>query len=102
GKNSECKMGSFVVFVGADEETEKKLKDLADKEGLKHTILATMEAPSGPEKYKVEKDADVTVVLYTKQKGKANFVYKKGELKEKSIDKIVADVKKTLPEKDDK
>src|SRR5262249_55255830 len=100
GKHKEAKMGSFVVFVGADEEVEKKLKDLAEKEDLKHMVLATMEAESGHEKYKVAKDADVTVVLYNKQEVKANYAFKKGELKKEAIDKIVADVKKILPEKE--
>lgn len=100
GKHKDAKMGSFVVFVGADEEVEKKLKDLAEKESLKNIVLSTMEAESGPAPYEVAKDADVTVVLYTKQEVKANYVFKKGELKEKAIDKIVADVKKILPEKD--
>ena len=31
-KNMEHKMGSFIVFLNDDEELDKKLKDLADKE----------------------------------------------------------------------
>jgi len=102
GKHKDAKMGSFVVFVGADEEVEKKVKELADKEELKHLVLSTMEAESGPTKpdYKVAKDADITVVLYTKQEVKSNYAFKKGELKKEAIDKIVADVKKILPEKE--
>jgi hypothetical protein len=97
-KNSSCSMGSFVVFVGADDSLEKQLKELADKEKLKHIIVTAMDAPSGPPKYKVAKDADVTVVLYHKGTVKANYAFKKGELKDKDIDKIVGDVKKILPE----
>jgi hypothetical protein len=92
-------MGSFIVFVGADDGMEKKLKDLADKEKLEHIVVAAMDAPAGPPRYKVAKDADVTVVLYQRQTVKANYAFKKGELKDKDIDKIVGDVKKILPEK---
>ena len=98
-ENKDCKMGSFVVFCSDEEGLEDKLKDLAKKEELKKIVL-TIDNPAGPKAYKVDKEADVTVVLYQKQEVKANYVFKKGELKEKAIDKIVAEVKKILPEKD--
>jgi hypothetical protein len=97
-KNRDCRMGSFVVFCSDDEGLEKKLKELADKQKLKHTIL-TIDNPAGPRGYKVSRDADVTVVLYTRQTVKANYAFKKGELKDADVDKVVADVKKILPEK---
>ena len=100
-KNSDCRMGSFVVFCSDDEGLEKKLKDLADKEKLKHIVL-TIDNPAGPNKYEIAKDAEVTVVLYTQQNVKANYAFKKGELKEADINKIVSDVSKILPEKDKK
>jgi hypothetical protein len=100
-KHSDCRMGSFVVFCSDDEGLEKKLKDLADKEKFKHIVL-TIDNPSGPNKYEIAKDAEVTVVLYTQQKVKANYAFKKGELKEADINKIVSDVSKILPEKDKK
>src|SRR6516162_6726754 len=96
-KNSDCRIGSFVVFCSDDEGLEKKLKTLADKEKLKHIVL-TIDNPAGPKAYKVAKDADVTVVLYTKSKVKVNYAFKKGELKDKEIDKIVSEVSKILPE----
>jgi len=100
-KHSDCRMGSFVVFCSDDEGLEKKLKDLADKEKFKHIVL-TIDNPAGPDKYEIAKDAAVTVVLYTQQKVKANYAFKKGELKDADINKIVSDVSKILPEKDTK
>jgi hypothetical protein len=97
-KNDSCKMGSFVVFCSDDEGMEAKLKDLAKKEKLDHIVL-TIDNPQGPPKYKVAKDADVTVVLYDKRKVKANYAFKKGELHDEDVSKIVADVTKVLPEK---
>jgi hypothetical protein len=97
-KNSSCKMGSFVVFCSDDQGLEEKLKDLAKKENLDHIVL-TIDNPTGPPKYKVAKDADVTVVLYERQQVKANYAFKKGEMKDKDIEKIVADLSKILPEK---
>jgi hypothetical protein len=98
-KNSDCRMGSFIVFCSDSEGLEEKLKDLAKKEKLEHIIL-TIDNPQGPQRYKIAKEADITVVLYKQQKVKSNFAFKKGVLEDKDIDKIVADIKKILPEKD--
>jgi hypothetical protein len=98
GKNSSCSMGSFVVFCSDDEGLEKKLKELAEKEKLSQTIL-TIDNPTGPSKYKIAKEAEVTVVLYNKHKVEVNHTFKKGELNDKAIEKIVADLSKILPEK---
>jgi hypothetical protein len=97
-KHSDCKMGSFVVFLSDKEGLEKELKALADKEELKKIVLS-IDNPAGPENYNVSKDASVTVVLYTKHVVKANYAFKKDELKDKDIEKIAKDVKKILPEK---
>ena len=96
--NKDCRMGSFVVFCSDDEGLEKKLKELADKEKLGKIVL-TIDNPSGPTGYKVAKDADVTVVLYTQRQVKANYAFKKGDLKQKDIDAIITDVSKILPAK---
>jgi hypothetical protein len=96
--NKSCKMGSFVVFLNDDEDLKKKLEDLAEKEKIEKTVL-TIDNVAGPAKYKIAKDADVTVVLYTNRTVKANYAFKKGELKKSDIEKIVRDIKKILPDK---
>jgi hypothetical protein len=97
-KNKSANMNSFVVFTTDDEGLEKKLKEMADKEGLKHTVLAIDNA-AGPKGYKLSKDADVTVVFYVKKQAKANHAFKKGEMKDGDVDKIMADLTKILPQK---
>src|SRR6516162_4178717 len=62
-KYSNCKMGSFVVFLNDDEGLEKQLKDFIKKEGIKKTVLM-IDNPSGPADYNIAKNADVTVLLY--------------------------------------
>lgn len=99
-KNRGCRMGSFVVFCSDEEGLKKKLEDLADKENLKHTVL-TIDNPAGPEGYDIAKDADVTVLLYVGQKVKVNHAYKKGELNEREIDRIMSEIPKILPDKKD-
>ena len=95
-KHSDCKMGSFVVFLSDEEKLADQLKDVAKKESIERTVLS-IDNPAGPKGYNVIQDADVTVVLYTKHTVKANYAFKKGELKDKDIDKIMGDVSKILP-----
>ena len=94
-KNQGKKMGSFAIFCNDAEGLDGKLRDLAKTAGLKKFTLA-IDNPSGPEPYHVAKDADVTVVLYTKSKVVANFTFRKGELKSSDIERIVSDVSKIV------
>jgi hypothetical protein len=95
-RNKDHSMGSFVVYLSDSQKLEGELKELARKEKLQLCVLS-IDNPAGPEGYKVAKDADVTVVLYTKGTVKANHSFKKGELKDKAIDTILANVAKILP-----
>lgn len=94
-QNKSAKMGSFAIFCSDSEGLEKQLKGLAEQEQLKEFVLA-IDNPAGPEPYKIAKDADVTVVLYNKSKVIGNYTFKKGELNDKAIDQIMADVPKIL------
>ncbi len=96
GKNSGCKMGSFVVFCSDDDKLEARLKKCAKDNHLKNVVLS-IDNPSGPKGYKVNKDADVTVVLYVDRTVKVNQAFKKGEMKDKDVDTIVGKVSEILP-----
>ena len=98
-KNSKARMNSFVVMCNDDEKMEDKLRELAKKEGLKKTVMSLVDRKAGPTGYKLHPDADVTVVLYTKRSNKAEYAFKKGELKDKDIEAILKDVPKILPSK---
>jgi hypothetical protein len=89
------KMGSFVVMLSDDEDMEKKLKHFAEKEKLEKTAL-TLDNPSGPPDYGINKKADITVVLYVGKKVKVNRAYKKGEFKASEVDEILKDLPKIL------
>jgi hypothetical protein len=89
------KMGSFVVVLSDEEGMEKKLKSLASKEKLEKTVL-TLDNPAGPPNYKIDKSADVTVILYVNKTVKVNRAYKKGEFKAEEVDKVLKDLPKIL------
>jgi hypothetical protein len=97
-KNSGANMGSFVVFLNDEEGLDKKLQNLAKENQIEKTVLS-IDNPGGPKDYNINQKADVTVVLYTERTAKANWAFKKGDLKEKDIDTILASIPKILPEK---
>lgn len=93
--NAAFDMGSFIVFLSDDETMEPKLKELAKKEGISKTVFC-LDNNTGPPDYKIAKDAEVTVILYTRQEVVANHAFRKGELDNPAIERIVANIKKIL------
>ena len=91
--NKAKKMGSFVVFLSDDKDLEGKLKELAEKEGLKNIVLS-VDNIAGPKGYKVEKDAAITVVFYNKREVKVNHAFAKGAMKTEDVKKIVDELPK--------
>ena len=87
-----------IAGFGKQAIVEDQLKEWAEKEGIKKTILA-LDNPAGPENMKVDKDADVTVVLYLKKTVKYNYAFKKGDVNKKAVDQIVGDMGKLNAEK---
>ncbi len=96
--NAKCDMGSYVVFLSDDDKLSDTLKAQAEKAKLKTVVLA-VDAPAGPNKYNVSKDADLTVVLYVERKVVANYSFAQGKITDKDIEAIVADVSKITPKK---
>src|SRR5262245_31381591 len=97
-KHKDASMGSFVVFLNDKEGLDKELSEAASKHKIENTVLA-IDNPAGPKAYNVAKDADITVVLYVDRMVKANYSFKKGELKDGDIDSILKDIPKILPTK---
>ena len=81
-KHTDCEMGSFVVVLTDDEEKAEHRPEGDGREGEAREVVLSTDSPAGPPKYKLNKDADVTVVLYTQHMVKANHAFGKGELKE--------------------
>jgi hypothetical protein len=97
-KTKAPKLRAVVVVLSDDEALQASLKDYGKKHALKHVDLAIME-PNGPERYKISKEADVTVVMYQKRKVEANHAFKKSELDQKRVTEIVADLPKITSDK---
>jgi hypothetical protein len=96
-KNEKAEMYSFAVFMGDKTKLEPQLKAAAKKAELKTLILAIEDNEDPiPEKYKLNKDADVTVILYVDRIVKANYCFAKGKMTDADIATIIKDVGKIV------
>ena len=94
--SKEKKVKSFVVLLNDEEKLPEQLKSLAEKEGIKTTVFS-VDNPAGPKGYNINKNAEVTVLLYKGQKVEANHAYGKGQLNAQAITAIVNDISKIAP-----
>ncbi len=97
GKNRDSRMSAFVVVLTDDPDAqEASLKKTAEGQGIKHTPLTVYENSVGPAKYRIAKDADVTVMMWVDSDVKVNHALKGSDLNAEAIAKIVGDTKKIL------
>jgi hypothetical protein len=93
-----ARLHGFAVILSDDfakEESRKKLiKDVTEWATEFKRVVVSVDGPSGPEKYNLNKDADLTVLLYCKHKVLANFAFAKDEFKDTDIEMILAAVGK--------
>jgi hypothetical protein len=92
-------LGVYVIFVNNADGLDKRLREMAAKEGLKRVSLC-IGAP--PPDYAVASAADLTAVIYTvgrrwEQHVTANFALRNGELDEAKADGIVKELSNVLP-----
>jgi WD40 repeat protein len=99
--HQEQRLGSYVVLLCENRDRAKKLKALAEKEKIQHTLLSLVVMDDGRWKQydaKFGAKAQTTVILATGQRRvKAWFAYAKGDLKDKDIAQILASLPKVLP-----
>lgn len=94
-KNAGKSMGSYAVFCSDKDGLDKSLTKMAADQKIEKLILS-IDNPTGPKEYKIAKDADVTVLLYVDFTVQANHAFRKGELNDGAITKVVADVAKIV------
>jgi hypothetical protein len=86
---------AWVTFLNEDQPAlDPQVVRWGQKYGVRGVPLAVFEAADGPPSYRLAHDADVTVMLFVKQKVVRNFAFRAGEL----TDARVADVLKALPQ----
>lgn len=96
-KNKDQKMAAFLVVMTEDADAvEPKLKEIAEKNGIKSVPLTIFNGDAGPSGYKIAKDADVTVLMWKGTKVQANHAFGKGKLDEKGVEAVVKDTSSIL------
>lgn len=97
GANDDKKMAAFVVLLTDDPDAaESKLSEVAKKNGIKNVPLTVYDGSAGPDSYKIAKDADVTVMMWSESDVKVNHAYGKGELKAAQVKKVSSETTKIL------
>ncbi len=96
--NSDAKLAAFVNLLGDDQEAlEAQAKKFGAKAKAENVpIVVPVEFENGPDNYGLNPKAEVTVILAVKGAVVANHAFNKGELNDKSIEAILADVPKLL------
>ncbi|MEZ6061827.1 MAG: hypothetical protein R3C19_15885 [Planctomycetaceae bacterium] len=97
GKNEENKMAAFVVLLtDTPEGAEAGLKKTAESNKITHTPLTVFENSVGPADYKIDKNAEITVMMWVDSNVKVNKVLTEKELSEDAIKKVAAETKAIL------
>jgi hypothetical protein len=85
---------AWVTFLNDDQPSlDAKVVRWCQDHAVRSVPVGVYEDAGGPPSYRLSKEADVTVLLYVKQKVAANFAFRSGELN----DERIAEVMKALP-----
>lgn len=86
-------MKGFLVILSDDAtKSAAALRKLAEKQGIKHMPLTVYSKVAGPKKYKIAKDAEITVITWKKGKVMSNHSFAKGKLDKKGIATIAKSI----------
>lgn len=97
GENKDKKMAAFVVVLSDNPDAvEPKIEALAKDAKIANTPLTLVEGVTGPPNYNLNKNAEVTVMMWVESEVKVNQAFEKGKLDKKAIDTLVGETKKIL------
>src|SRR5262249_37420361 len=92
--NKAAELRAWVTFLNEDRAgSAPPVAAWPKNPAVRNLPLGAFEARDGPPAYRLSRDAEVTVLLFTKQKVVANFAFRKGELTDARLD----EVRKALP-----
>jgi len=88
---------AWVTFLSEDQlSLDPKLVAWGKKNAVRDVPLGVFEDVGGPPTYKIAKDADVTVLLFTKHKVVSNFAFRAGELTDAKVDEVLKELPKII------
>jgi hypothetical protein len=93
-EHKKAELRAWVSFLSDDQiHLDPRVVQWSKKFALRSIPLGIFEDTGGPPSYRLAPEADLTVLLFVKQKVVANFAFRKGELTPEKL----AGVMKTLP-----
>jgi hypothetical protein len=96
-KNRDQKMAGFVVLMSDDpEKAAPALTAAAEKFKINQMPLTTFKGTSGPDGYKINAKADITVMMWVEGKVKVSQGLSKGDLNKATIARLVGETKTIL------
>jgi len=91
---------AWVTFLSDQQlELDPKIVKWSERFAIRGVPLGIFEDPLGPPGYRLSKDADVTVLMFVKQKVVANFVFRTGELNDDKIKEVMTALPRIVSEK---
>lgn len=90
---------AWTTILGEKVVSLDELAKWGKETGLKNLPLGVFDDPVGPPSYKLNQEADVTVLLFVNKKVIANFAYRPGELNEEQIKRVTSTIPKLLEKK---
>ncbi len=89
---------AWVTFLHGDQLAfDPQVVKWSKKEAIRNVALGVFEDPVGPPSYRLHKDADVTVLLFVKQKVVANYAFRAGEWTDRKADEVLKALPLLLP-----
>lgn|SRR5262245_23398848 len=94
-EHKKAELRAWVTFLSNDQPAlDQQVVEWGKKHAIRRVPLGVFESEVGPPSYRLARDADVTILLFVKQKVVANFAFRSGELS----DERTAEVLKALPQ----
>lgn len=95
-KNTDLR--AWVTFLHSDQlGLDPQVVKWSKQEAVRNVALGVFDDPVGPPSYRLNKDADVTVLLFVKQKVVNNYAFRAGELTDKKADEVLKALPQLLP-----
>ncbi|MCS6976177.1 MAG: hypothetical protein NZM31_04085 [Gemmatales bacterium] len=96
-EHRQAELRAWATFLSDDEpKLRPQVTEWVRKLGLTNLSVGIFEDADGPPTYRLNREADVTVLLAVRQKVVANYAYRPGELTEDHIREILLAVPKLL------
>ena len=93
-------MRGWITFLSDDQPSlDPQVVRWGQKHALRNVPLGVFEDAGGPPSYRLNRDADVTVLFFVKQKVVANHAFRDAELTEERIAEVMKSLPKIVGEK---